>query len=173
MRLRLCLLLRRKSCPSHCFVYGAPYTLFKTHITPCAGCLSSTMTGSGARGRSLKSWNEYVREDLAAIGHAYDWWEKCKDREQWKTIIQVLLNVPSLQDWKTRSNNISNNNVCADCSTGCSRSCLHIPRLYGSPVACAPKEAMPRNSVALQSPFATSGVQQADLDITQLLLGLH
>ena len=54
-----------------------------------------TMTGSGARGRSLKSWNEYVREDLAAIGHAYDWWEKCKDREQWKTMIQVLLDVPS------------------------------------------------------------------------------
>ena len=31
----------------------------------------STMTGSGARGRSLKSWNVYLREDLAAIGHAY------------------------------------------------------------------------------------------------------
>ena len=34
----------------------------------------STMTGSGARGRPLKSWNEYMRDDLAAIGHAYDWW---------------------------------------------------------------------------------------------------
>ena len=32
---------------------------------------------------------------VAAIGHAYDWWKKCKDREQWKTIIQVLLDVPS------------------------------------------------------------------------------
>jgi len=57
----------------------------------------STMTGSGAGGRSLKSWNEYVRENVPAIGHAYDhdWWKKCKDREQWKTIIQVLLDVPS------------------------------------------------------------------------------
>ena len=28
---------------------------------------------------------------LAAVGHAYDWWTKCKDREEWKTIIQVSL----------------------------------------------------------------------------------
>ena len=57
----------------------------------------STMTGSGtrSRGRPLKSWNECVRDDLAAIGHAYDLWKKCKDREPWKTIIQVLLDVPS------------------------------------------------------------------------------
>ena len=54
----------------------------------------SRVTGSEVRGRVLKRWNEYVREDLAAIGHAYDWWRKRKDREQWKTIIQVLLNVP-------------------------------------------------------------------------------
>ena len=36
-----------------------------------------------------------VREDLDAIGHAYDWWKKCNDREEWRSIIQVLLDVPS------------------------------------------------------------------------------
>jgi len=55
----------------------------------------------------LKSWNEYVRDDLAAIGHAYDWWRKCKDREQWKTIAQGLLDVPSPQDWKRCNKNIN------------------------------------------------------------------
>jgi len=47
------------------------------------------------------SWNEDLRDDRVAIEHAYDWWRKCKDREQWKTIIQVLLNVPCPWDWKT------------------------------------------------------------------------
>ena len=55
----------------------------------------STIAGNGARGRPLKKWNDYVREDLDAIGHAYDWWKKCKDREEWRNIIQVLLDVPS------------------------------------------------------------------------------
>ena len=36
-----------------------------------------------------------VRDDLNAIGRAYDWWRKCKNREDWRAIIQVLLNVPS------------------------------------------------------------------------------
>jgi len=56
-----------------------------------------------------KSWNAYVRDDLVAIGHAYDWWRRCKDRERWKTTIQVLLNVPSPYDWKTCKNNNSKN----------------------------------------------------------------
>ena len=55
----------------------------------------STMPGTGAGGRPLKSWNDYVRDDFDAIGHAYDWWRKCKNREDWKAIIQVLLDVPS------------------------------------------------------------------------------
>jgi len=32
----------------------------------------------------------HVIDDFVAIGHAYDWWRKCKDRGQWKTMIQVL-----------------------------------------------------------------------------------
>lgn len=40
-------------------------------------------------------WNDYVREDVFAIGHAYDLWKKCKDRKEWKTLIQVLLDKPS------------------------------------------------------------------------------
>ncbi len=32
----------------------------------------STMSGTGARGRPLKSCNDYVRDDLDAIGHPYD-----------------------------------------------------------------------------------------------------
>ena len=41
----------------------------------------------------LHSW--LVRDDLDAIGHAYDWWRKCKNREDWRATIQVLLDVPS------------------------------------------------------------------------------
>ena len=47
----------------------------------------STTAGNGGRGRPLKNWNDYVREDLDAIGHAYDWWKKCKDRDEWRNII--------------------------------------------------------------------------------------
>jgi len=39
-----------------------------------------------------------VRDDLAAIGHAYDWWRNYKDREQWKKKYRCcstyLVNVP-------------------------------------------------------------------------------
>ena len=56
----------------------------------------STITGSGAKGRPMKSWNDHVRDALAAIGQTCDWWRKCKDREQLlKATIQMLLNVPS------------------------------------------------------------------------------
>ena len=51
--------------------------------------------GRGARGRPMKIWSAYVREDLDAIEHACDWWMKCKDRKDWKEIIQVLLDVSS------------------------------------------------------------------------------
>ena len=54
----------------------------------------STMLGTGPRGTPLKSWNEYVRDDLDAVGHPYDWWRKCKNREDWRAIIKVLLDVP-------------------------------------------------------------------------------
>ena len=54
-----------------------------------------SMLGSGARGRPLKSMNDYVIDDLDAIGHPYDWWRKCKNREDWRAITQVLLDVPS------------------------------------------------------------------------------
>ncbi len=51
---------------------------------------------------SVTSGNEVLRglgnkrrEDLDAIGHPYDWWRNCKNREDWRAIIQVLLDVPS------------------------------------------------------------------------------
>ncbi len=38
------------------------------------------MSGTGARGRPLKSWNHYVEDDLKIVGETYDWWRRCKDR---------------------------------------------------------------------------------------------
>ncbi len=35
----------------------------------------------------------YERDGLDAIGHAHDWWRNCENREDWKAIIQVLLDV--------------------------------------------------------------------------------
>ncbi len=55
----------------------------------------STMSGTGSRGRPLKSWNDYIREDLEAIGMPYNWWRKCKNRDEWRDAIKVLLDVPS------------------------------------------------------------------------------
>jgi hypothetical protein len=51
-----------------------------------------TVPNIGTRG---KSWNDHVREDLDAVGHASDWWKRCKNREKWKSKIQVLLDMPS------------------------------------------------------------------------------
>ena len=51
----------------------------------------STIDGERSAGRPTKSWNDYVRDDLDAIGLKCDWWRKCKDREYWKTSIEVLL----------------------------------------------------------------------------------
>ncbi len=55
----------------------------------------SSMLGTGTRGRPIKSWNDYVREDLDTIGMPYNWWRKCKNREDWRSAIKVLLDVPS------------------------------------------------------------------------------
>ena len=52
----------------------------------------------------FRSWNDHVREGLEAIGPANDWWKKYKNREEWKSVIQVLLDVPSPQDWKICNN---------------------------------------------------------------------
>ena len=65
----------------------------------------NTVDGRGATGRHLKSWIDYAKENIDAIGHAYDWWKTCKDREDSKEIIHVLLNVRSPQDRKTCNNN--------------------------------------------------------------------
>ena len=54
--------------------------------------LFSTLSGVGNIGRPLKSWNDYVREDLESIGLGHgQWWKKCKDRNQWKNRIELLL----------------------------------------------------------------------------------
>ena len=63
------------------------------------------MDGRGARCGPLKSWHGHATENSDAIGHAYDWWKTCKDREDSKEIIHVLVNVPSPQDRKTCNNN--------------------------------------------------------------------
>ena len=54
-----------------------------------------TISGTGIRGRPMKSWNDYVREDLEAIGMPYNWWRKCQNRDEWRAAIKVLLDVPS------------------------------------------------------------------------------
>ncbi|BDA51414.1 RNA-directed DNA polymerase from mobile element jockey [Coccomyxa sp. Obi] len=54
-----------------------------------------TISGMGTRGRPMKSWNDYVRDDLEAIGLPYNWRRKCKNRDEWRAAIKVLLDVPS------------------------------------------------------------------------------
>ncbi|BDA48371.1 Protein FAM91A1 [Coccomyxa sp. Obi] len=54
-----------------------------------------TISGTGTRGRPMKSWNDYVRDDLEAIGLPYNWRRKCKNRDEWRAAIKVLLDVPS------------------------------------------------------------------------------
>jgi len=60
---------------------------------PLQGCLSEDFN-------SFHPVKGTQSRPFVAIGHAYDWWRKCKDREQWKTTFQVLLNVPSPYAWK-------------------------------------------------------------------------
>ncbi len=50
--------------------------------------LFSTLDGAGRRGRPVKSWNDYVRQDLASLG---TWWRKAQDRVGWKAVIETLL----------------------------------------------------------------------------------
>ncbi len=57
--------------------------------------LFSSMPGTGAWGRPLKRWNDYVRDDLEIVGEPYNWWRKCKDRGLWRKTIKLLLDVPS------------------------------------------------------------------------------
>ncbi len=52
----------------------------------------------GKAQHSKAEGTDYVSDDLDAIGHAYDWWRKCKNREDWIAVIQVLLDVPSPKD---------------------------------------------------------------------------
>ncbi|BDA41138.1 probable uncharacterized transposon-derived protein [Coccomyxa sp. Obi] len=54
-----------------------------------------TISGTGTRGRPMKGWNDYVRDDLEAIGLPYNWRRKCKNRDEWRAAIKVLLDVPS------------------------------------------------------------------------------
>ncbi len=53
--------------------------------------LFSTLEGAGRRGRPVKSWNDYVRQDLASLGLSLTWWRKAQDREGWKAVIETLL----------------------------------------------------------------------------------
>ena len=54
----------------------------------------SMMLGTGARGRPLRSCNDYGRDDFGAIGHPYIFWRKCRNQEDWGAIIKVLLGIP-------------------------------------------------------------------------------
>ncbi len=49
-----------------------------------------------------------MRDDLDSVGHAYDWWRKCKHREDWRAISQVLLAYLVLKNRKM-FDNIKNN----------------------------------------------------------------
>ena len=50
--------------------------------------LFGTIRGRGRRGRPVKSWNDCVRDDLGLTCH---WWRQCQDREEWKGILEKLL----------------------------------------------------------------------------------
>ena len=53
--------------------------------------LFGTLEGAGKRGRPVKSWNNYVRQDLESLGLALTWWRKSQDRPGWKAAIETLL----------------------------------------------------------------------------------
>ena len=56
---------------------------------------SNLQESCSSNSAGLLNLNDCVRDDLDAIGHAYDWWRMCKNREDWRIIIQVLLDIPS------------------------------------------------------------------------------
>jgi len=74
----------------------APHSLLgeaaSAEATSLAQHLGWTQLGMKNASMIVQGHSQYVRDDLVAIGHAYDWWRKCKEWEQWKTIIQMVLN---------------------------------------------------------------------------------
>ena len=51
------------------------------------------MDGTTARyrGRALKQWVVYVREDLQFAGLSLNWWRRSQDRAAWRAAIECLL----------------------------------------------------------------------------------
>ncbi len=62
----------------------------------------SRMPGTGARGRLWKSWIDYVRDDLAAIGHAYG---SARIEKPGGKYSRCCLTCLVLKDWKLCHNN--------------------------------------------------------------------
>ena len=48
-------------------------------------------TAARFRGRALKQWIDYVREDLQFAGLSLNWWRRCQDRAAWRAAIECLL----------------------------------------------------------------------------------
>ena len=58
-------------------------------------CTARSGDFGGRQGKGV-DWQLFAqgyikRDDIVAIGHAYDWYRKRKDRKQRKTTLQVLL----------------------------------------------------------------------------------
>ena len=53
--------------------------------------LFSRLDKKGGRGRPLKCWTDYVREDLTALGLTASWFRRAQDRGYWRDKIQELL----------------------------------------------------------------------------------
>ncbi len=53
--------------------------------------LFASLQGEGVRGAPLKSWRDYVREDLQALKLNLTRYRKAKDRDAWKATIEMLL----------------------------------------------------------------------------------
>lgn len=49
------------------------------------------LRGTGKRGRPVKGWNDYGRQDLESLGILLTWWKKRQDRPSWRAIIETLL----------------------------------------------------------------------------------
>ena len=64
--------------------------------------LFGTLEGKSAPGRPVKSWNDFVREDLDHIGLTYHWWRKCQDRSPGNKYLRSCYNAPStFLGWKS------------------------------------------------------------------------
>ena len=53
--------------------------------------LYSRLDKKASKGRPLKCWTDYVREDLEGLGLIASWARKAQDRDSWRTRIQQLL----------------------------------------------------------------------------------